>query len=118
MFKSQFGLEYYLRVLPKDLRILLSKFRCGSHRLPISNARYLEIVDKNDCNLCFEDVGDEFHYLFKCPAFADLRTKLIQPYYYIKPNSEKYQRLMETSDKKLLINLCKFIKSILHVFRP
>ena len=80
VFKSQIGFEHYLTALPKDLRVPFSKFRCGSHNLPISNARYLEIDERNNCNLCSEDIGDEYHYLLKCPAFSHLRSKFLTLY--------------------------------------
>ena len=117
MFKTQFGFENYLQKLPKDLRIAFSRFRCGAHCLPISNARYLEINERNICTLCFNDVGDEFHYLFQCPAFSFKRSELIKPYYFVRPNVQKYKLLMETNNKINLINLCKFVKYVLYVFR-
>ena len=117
MYKTEFGLETYLTLLPYDLRIAFAKFRCGAHYLPISNARYLEIDDRNLCSLCFEDTGDEFHYLFNCPAFSLKRSELIKPFYYNRPNREKYRLLMENRNKKMLIDLSKFVKYIMYVFR-
>ena len=118
MFKQQLGFEYYLKALPKELRVVYARFRCGSHNLPISNARYQDIDERNQCTLCHEDTGDEYHYLFKCSAFAHLRLKLIKPNYYTRPNCRKYKQLMESSNKRTLINLCKFIKNVMYLFRP
>ena len=43
----------YLTLLPTDLRISLSKFRCTNHKLPIEKGRYLGIAsDDRIWNLC------------------------------------------------------------------
>ena len=42
------------------------------------------------CQLCnLECMGDEFHYLFICPAFKDDRSKFIPVYFRKKPNTLK-----------------------------
>ena len=117
-YKNNFGFEPYLVILNPDLRSALCRFRCGSHNLPISNRRYEEIDDRNNCPLCSSDVGDEFHYLFACPAFDWLRVKYVKKRYYLRPNTVKYKQLMCTKNKRELVNLSIFVKTILHVFRP
>ena len=65
--KFNFGFEKYLITLDEDLRVPLTKYRCGSHHLPISEGRYNGIGDHHICPLCFEDIGDEFHYsVYSC----------------------------------------------------
>ena len=51
MFKTDFEFEFYLQKLPKNLRIPLAKYRCGSHNLPISVNRFDPIDDHNMCPL-------------------------------------------------------------------
>ena len=63
MFKNDFGPEPYLNILDNDLRIIFSKYRCGSHNLPISIRRYEKSDERNNCPLCYNDVGDEYHYI-------------------------------------------------------
>ena len=118
MFKTSFGFESYLKILPTNSRIPLTKFRCGSHNLPISNARYDPIDVSNICSLCHDDIGDEFHYLFVCRAFSHMRTKLIKPYYFTNPNTLKFKHLMESTNIGILRNLSLFVKYVIHVFRP
>ena len=63
MYKSKFGFEKYLTILPYDLMYILCKFRCCSHRLPIESGRFFSI-DRSDriCDLCnLDELGDEFH---------------------------------------------------------
>ena len=118
IFKSDFGFEPYLSLLSPDLRIALCRYRCGYHNLPISNKRYEPIDDRNQCPLCQSDVGDEYHYLFSCPAFDTFREKYINKSFYTRPNCVQYKILMNSSSKKTLVNLSIFVKFILHVFRP
>ena len=52
-FKHNHGFEKYLTLLPTDLRISFSKFRCTNHKLPIEKGRYLGIAsDDRIRNLC------------------------------------------------------------------
>ena len=117
MFKTCFGFESYLKILPDDLRISLTRFRSGSHHLPISNARYNQIDDRNTCTLCSLDIGDEFHYLFVCPGLSTQRSKYLRPFYYTNPNACKFKHLMECTDRETLIKLSKFVKNIMYIFR-
>ena len=71
--------KLWIRKLPIDdcLRIPITRFRCGSHNLPISERRFDGICDHHVCPLCFEDIGDEFHYVLACPAFDTYRLKFL-----------------------------------------
>jgi hypothetical protein len=44
--------------------ILLCRFRCGNHRLPIESGRWQNIPrQKRLCHLCdSREMGDEYHY--------------------------------------------------------
>ena len=118
IFKNDFYFEPYLRILDSELRTVFCRFRCGNHNLPIMDKRYDEIDDRNNCPLCFSDVGDEYHYLLSCPAFHWIRRKYVNESYFRRPNTEKFKTLMCTKNKRDLVKLSLFIKFILHVFRP
>ena len=68
---SQKELQYYLVKLPQKYSYTLCKFKCGNHKLPIIRGRYNDInIDDRKCELCQQnEIGDEFHYLFKCDFF-------------------------------------------------
>ena len=118
MFKRTYEPEFYLSLTQTYITILLVKYRTGSHSLPISDKRYLEIDDRNTCPLCDKDeVGDEYHYIFICPAFDLHRIQYISPYYRNHPNTLKFHSLFATKDIKKLIKLSKFVKEIMFVFR-
>ena len=117
IFKTQFSHENYFNYLDSNLRVSYTKFRCGSHLLPISISRYNEISDRNLCPLCLSDIGDEYHYILTCPAFDHVRVKYLQRNIYTNPNTNKFCQLFSSQSKPVIVQLCKFIKIILFVFR-
>ena len=40
IFKTEFKFEHYLNILSNNFMYILSKFRCGSHRLPVETGRW------------------------------------------------------------------------------
>ena len=77
LMKKNFGLEYYLNTLSNDLRTIMSKFRMGTHNLPISDKRFDPPDERNLCPLCHSDTGDEYYYIMSCLAFEYIRPKYI-----------------------------------------
>ena len=66
IFKENLILEPYLSTLDLDYRLYLAKFRCGSHKLPISINKFSDQELSRLCNLCnLNELGDEFHYMFR-----------------------------------------------------
>ena len=118
IFKCSFGYEKCLNVLNVKERLLLSKFRCGNHKLPINTSRYIGVENINRiCTLCnYNDIGDEFHYLFKCSAFVNERKQYISSYHNYRPNTIKMCNLMNMKNKKKLLDLIKFIAIIMKKF--
>ena len=80
IFKQSLHFEKYLTDLPKKERIVLCRFRCANHHLPIVSGRYSNIPrNMRFCNLCnLQSLGDEFHYLFECPFFANDRNLFLK----------------------------------------
>ena len=118
IFKVNFGFEDYLIRLSPSLRRNFLNFRC-QHRLPIQLQRYVDTPrEERICLLCDgREVGDEFHYLFKCtyPLLKDSRKNLIPKYFQHHPNALKFCTLMNSNSGKLT-KLCRFIKTILSLF--
>ena len=117
LFKTEFGLEKYSNILDNNLRVTFTKFRCGSHCLPVRDKRYLGLNDRNICPLCDLDIGDEYHYVMTCPALSTQRSNHIPHCYTSSPNVLKFRELMSCTHKPTLIKLAKFIKFIMYVFR-
>ena len=112
-------LKSYLTNLPSQYMFALCKFKCANHKLPIVTGRYQGIpVDERICTLCdIPDVGDEFHYLYKCSYFNDLRIRCLNRQYYINPNMEKTEQLFNVNNKTELLNLAKFVYQIVNKFK-
>lgn len=114
MFKQTFKFETYLVELPTQLRKILTKFRCRNHSLPVEKMAYRGISREHRiCHCCqMNEIGDEYHYIFKCTKFLAERKKYIDKNYYNNPSSDKFHKLMNGS-KPQLVKLCKFIQIIL-----
>ena len=128
MFKNEWGLSPYLVLLPLGQRTLITKFRTRNHNLPVCpNSHFKRKTDDGKgeakkgmalhCPLCrLNEIGDEYHYIFKCPAFASDRKKLIDTRFTSRPNALKFQELFESSDIEVLSKLSKFTNSIMSNF--
>ena len=117
-FKNEFMLEPYLLRLNKSERVFMSKFRCSNIKFPIETGRWTNIP-KNErlCNLCRENLGNEFHYLFICkhPQIVTLREKFIPRYYTVYPSEIKMIYMLSYCNTRLYHNLCYFIKNIIRL---
>ena len=79
-------------MLPSDPRMYLCKFRCLSNNLSIETGKFFNI-DRSErhCNLCnVNELGDEFHYLFKCTFFNNARAKFLPRNICNNPNVLKF----------------------------
>jgi len=108
-FKSNFGYEMYLDVLPKSLRIFFSRLRMSVHHLRIQTSRYTnDNRPRNEryCVVCnSHDIEDEYHFICICPCYSNVRKQYIDKIYYVKPSVYKYLQLLTTVDKQELINI-------------
>lgn len=118
IFKHTLNFEKYLVSLPFTLRKSFSKFRCRNNKLPTNKFRFSKTVTDRNCSLCLAgDLGDEYHYLFICDSFLTERKKYLSHYFYHHPNTMKMCQLFNTTNTRTLLDLCKFIGSILLKFK-
>jgi len=116
MYKNDLIMEKYLLLLPLPLRISFTRFRVANHKLPIEKGRFENIPrHERKCSVC-DVLGDEFHYLFMCPKFKDVRSLFLGKFYSTRVNVEKYKLLMSTSNIKRLCKIAKFAKYIMKDF--
>ena len=105
-------------MLPSDPRMYLCKFRCLSNNLSIETGKFFNI-DRSErhCNLCnVNELGDEFHYLFKCTFFNNARAKFLPRNICNNPNVLKFKELMNKSDLFTLTGIAKFCKIVIKTF--
>lgn len=114
LFKDNAERENYFKILDDKNIITFCRFRILSHKLPIETGRWKNVPRENrNCKLCNSgDIGDEFHYIFKCSKFNHDREKNLKPYYLNRPNILKFHDLMNTRNISMLNHLCKFIRLI------
>jgi len=70
--------------IPYNLRIWITKLRTTNLKILIETGRWRNIpVEERICNICNENIGDEFHYLFICksPELVRISENLIPEYY-------------------------------------
>ena len=115
IFKYQFEFEQYLTILPANLAHLFTKFRTLNHKLPVQEGRFLNIVrNERLCMKCLKgEFGDEFHYMFCCDYFDDIRKEMLKKYYYKYPNTIKFRQLFSSHNKNTLLKLCNFVRNIM-----
>ena len=115
IFKSEFKYENYLTKLPIQEALNLFKLRTCNTRFPIEVGRWFNTpYHERYCHLCNStDLGDTFHYLFKCTKFTDFRDKFISRYYRVNPNMLKFIQLMQTNNTTVLKNLSNFTINII-----
>lgn len=116
-FKRTFELEKYFITLPSKMYILFFKMRTANHKLPVETGRW-DGTERNDrkCLLCsLNDIGDEFHYICRCPYFDSDRKIYIKPYYFRRPNMHKFCQLMNCQSQIILTHLCKFVEKVFRV---
>jgi hypothetical protein len=115
--KHNLNLENYLVLLPKRLSIPITKLRLGNHQLPIEKGRWENRSrEERKCTHCYQnELGDEYHYLFICPFFADTRKKYIKPKYLLRPNTLRVHELFNSKSLPVLRNLSNFITNIFKI---
>ncbi len=62
------------------------------------------------CQLCItNDLEDEYHLVIKCPVYENIRRSYIKRYYLNNPSVYTFVLLLQSTKKKELVNLCKFL---------
>ena len=71
-----------------------------------------------NCTICdSNDIGDEFHYFFKCNYFESERRHYLKPYFYKRPNIiKKFWELLCFENVTLLHKLSRFSEMIMMKF--
>jgi len=112
IYKEDLVFENYLTTMPVPLRNAFTKFRCRNTKLPVETRTFAVHENDDKCKICTLNVtGDEFHYLFECPFFANERSLYLRKYYVTRPSSLKMQQLFQVKENQLL-KLCKFVRII------
>ncbi len=101
------------KIQNRKLRNIIAKLRLSSHQLNIETGRHRNIERNNrKCIVCPKDeLEDEYHFVLICPAYSNLRTKYVKPYYYKRPNMYKFVQLLNSDNTTTLKHLAVYCKN-------
>ena len=110
---SDFCIQPYLNLITiRKFRTAMTKLRVSAHRLEVEIGRWSRPVstpfDERKCRIC-DKLEDEFHFLFECSLYADLRKQYISRYFIVRPSMYKLIELFKNDSKKTVRNLSIFI---------
>ena len=110
---AEFNFKSYLDIITvKKFRTSLSRLRISSHRLEIETGRWHKPEktprSERKCQLC-NTLEDEFHFIFECPLYHDIRELHIKKYYWNRPNIPKFVELLNSSNTTVIKNLAMFV---------
>ena len=105
-----FDFQFYLKCVNiEKYRTALSKLRLSSHRLSIETGRWNRTDIANricpSCNI----LEDEFHFLFECNMYTDIRQKYLPIYYWRHPSMFKTIALFMSKNVNVIKNLAVFV---------
>ena len=106
---SPFASPHIKLIVCYKKRRIFSLLRTQS--LPIkNNLLRLGICNNNLCEKCSGVyVENEFHILFRCSAYTELRLDYIPNYYVAEPSIPKLHQLYKSNDKQLISRVIVFI---------
>ena len=89
-FKTLFNPQRYLsdKSFSRKLRNVLIKFRLGVSQIHGHRYKFSLDLEKHICPMCNIYTEDEFHVLFVCNVYNNLRLKLLPNYFSL--NKDKY----------------------------
>ena len=91
----------------------LLRFRTSDHKLPFETGRWNNVPrNQRFCNLCKNNIGDEYHYIMICPELKEYRKAYLPSMYFRRPNAFKFFELFSCKKLAVINNLCKFINII------
>ena len=110
---ANFQYQKYLDILSiVKYRKSFSRLRLSSHRLAVEVGRWTKPnktpYERGKCKNC-NVLEDEFHFLFECSLYTDLRKMYISRYYWRHPNMMKFIQLLNSNHTKTLKNLSVYI---------
>ena len=118
MFKTSRNVETYLSLsIPRRLRSSLARFRISNHNLEVERGRHCNMAYEDRlCKLCGQEnkvfVENEFHVVFECASYKDIRKLYIVnnvPGFY---NFHEFINLMSSTNVNCITNLANFLVSM------
>jgi hypothetical protein len=121
-YKSVLNVELYLKSNNRSMfKHALAKFRCSCYN-SITN-RWVGVGEEYYmCRYCskygYHYVENEFHFLFECLSFKDLRKQYIPFEYYSTPAYTNFVNLMNSTCPDTILNLSKYLFYAFKLYPP
>ena len=113
--------EYMLSSASVKKRRIITQLRCGCLPLEIETGRYRspkQPMSERRCQLCQLDVGDETHFLLKCPSLSSIREPMVEAILTIHPD---FQTLPDERKTINILQACasspRLSNAVYHMYR-
>ena len=119
-FKSLLQPERYLNYLSPSRKRILANFRCSTHKLNIEIGRHLNLpLQQRICVYCknFRNVvtvENEFHFIFICPLYDDIRNTYLPISWRTNVHRNKLVELLASQNQNTISQLSLYL---LHAFK-
>ena len=113
-FKTLFHKQTFLfdKSFGRQLRNVLIKFRLGVSQIHCHRYKFSLDIQKRFCPVCNVHTEDEFHILFVCQVYEDVRVKYLPNYFIIKRDRAALVELMSNVEHAHQVAIFLF-----HVFK-
>ena len=113
MFKVVFNREKYIDGLPNYLVRAFCKFRTSNHRLKIETLRHVRpriLRMDRKCDFCnLNETANEYHRLFYCTKFLDIRRQFIPAKFLRISNFMCFLDLLSSRSEKTMKNVAIYL---------
>ena len=103
----------------KRYRHVMSQLRLSSHKLRIETGRYGRNREERHDRICVfcdsRDIEDQFHFIFKCHIYNNLRKRYISRYYWHNHRMFKMIGLLQSENQIVLNNLSCYINCAIKI---
>ena len=96
--------------ISRHVRRIMTKFRFGISDISVHSTRYSHLQNHSlACPLCHDPKEDEFHFMFLCPGYRDLREEYFPSDYIEQPRLFKLILLMSSTNETVVKQVCIFV---------
>ena len=109
-FKTLFDTQTFLfdKSFSRQLRNVLVKFRLGVSQIHCHRHRFAVDIEKHKCPVCGLPTEDEFHIIFVCNVYEDLRLKYLPNYFILNRRKSTLAELLSNADHARLVAIYLF----------
>lgn len=112
--KTSYNVEYYVhRTHNRRNRSLIARLRAGCLDLEIERGRWRGVTrDNRICNLCFNGIEDELHFLFYCDKLNFVRAQFTDFMSCLNVCQNDFEKFDMLFSKACLIQSTKLIRML------